>query len=126
MPIEGLRSKRVAASVREELASIVAYELKDPRASGAVVTAVEMAGDLRSAKVRVRLLEGGQDAARRNALLEALGRASSLLRREITQRLALRTAPELKFYYDEGVERATRIEELLAEISDEQRHRPPR
>jgi ribosome-binding factor A len=123
MPIEGMRSKRVGASVREELASIVAHELKDPRTIGAVVTDVEMAGDLRSAKVRVRLLEGGQDAARRDELLKALGRASSLLRREITQRLGLRSAPELRFYYDEGADRSSRIDELLAEIAEERRPR---
>jgi ribosome-binding factor A len=123
MPIEGMRSKRVGASVHEELASIVANELKDPRAAGAVVTAVEMAGDLRSARVRVRLLEGGDDARRRDELLQALEKASSLLRREVTQRLGLRSAPELRFFYDEGADRTTRIEEILAEIERERRSR---
>jgi ribosome-binding factor A len=118
-----MRSKRVGATVLEELASIVANELKDPRAAGAVITAVEMAGDLRSARVRVRLLEGGDDARRRAELLKALEKASSLLRREVTQRLGLRSAPELRFFYDEGVDSTTRIERILAEIEQERRSR---
>jgi ribosome-binding factor A len=82
-----------------------------------------MAKDLRSARIRVRLLEGGDDPARRRALLEALGRAAGMLRREVTQRLGLRSAPLLRFVYDEGPEDATRVEQLLAEIQAERGRR---
>jgi ribosome-binding factor A len=118
-----MRAKRVGEGVREELATLVAHELKDPRAAGAVVTGVEMTGDLRSARVRVRLLAGGEDIEGRRRLVEALGRASGMLRREVTQRLRLRTAPELKFVYDDGADRSTRVEEILAEIEAEKRGR---
>lgn len=117
----GVRAKRVAEGVREELASLVAREVKDPRAAGAVVTRVEMTGDLRSAKVWVRLLEATEDADRRRELVDALSRAAGMLRREVTHRLGLRHAPTLRFLYDEGVERSTRVEELLAEIERERR-----
>ena len=119
----GMRARRVGEGVREELAALVARELKDPRAAGAVVTGVEMTDDLRSARVRVRLLAGGEDLEGRKRLVEALGRAAGMLRREITQRLRLRTAPELKFVYDDGADRSTRGEELLAEIEAERRSR---
>jgi ribosome-binding factor A len=119
----GMRARRVGEGVREELATLVAHELKDPRAAGAVVTGVEMTGDLRSARVRVRLLAGGEDLEGRRRLVEALGRAAGMLRREVTQRLRLRTAPELKFVYDDGADRSTRVEELLAEIEVERRGR---
>jgi ribosome-binding factor A len=119
----GMRARRVGEGVREELATLVAHELKDPRAAGAVVTGVEMTGDLRSARVKVRLLAGGEDIEGRRRLVEALGRAAGMLRREVTQRLRLRTAPELKFVYDDGADRSTRVEELLAEIEAEKRGR---
>jgi ribosome-binding factor A len=119
----GMRARRVGEGVREELATLVAHELKDPRAAGAVVTGVEMTGDLRSARVRVRLLAGGEDLEGRRRLVEALGRAAGMLRREVTQRLRLRTAPELRFVYDDGADRSTRVEELLAEIEVERRGR---
>jgi ribosome-binding factor A len=121
----GMRARRVGEGVREELAALVARELKDPRAAGAVVTGVEMTDDLRSARVRVRLLAGGEDLEGRKRLVEALGRAAGMLRREITQRLRLRSAPELKFVYDDGADRSTRVEELLAEIEAERRSRSP-
>ncbi len=127
MPAEqGLRVKRVAEGVREELATLVSRDVKDPRAAGAVVTRVEMTGDLRSAKVWVRLLEATDDVARRKEIVDALTRASGMLRREVTQRLALRNAPTLRFLYDEGLERSTRVDQLLAEIEVERRNRGER
>jgi ribosome-binding factor A len=118
------RVRRVEKALREELASMLAHEVKDPGAAGAVVTRVQLANDLRSAKVLVRVLEGGDDPARRAALLAALLRATGMLRREVTQRLQLRSAPELRFTYDDGLDNTTRVEQLLAEIEAE--NKPPR
>ena len=115
------RVLRVAQGVREELALLLSDEVRDPGVEGAVVTRVEMAGDLRSAKVHVRLLEGGDDPARRKVLLASLGRAAGMLRREVGQRLSLRFAPELRFFYDEGSDNASRIEQILAEIEADRR-----
>jgi ribosome-binding factor A len=122
-PDKGLRVKRVEESVRVEIASLVADEVKDPRAAGAIVTRVEMGGDLRAARVHVRLLEGGDAAARRREVVDALRRASGMLRREVTQRLGLRFAPELKFFYDDGVDHVTNVERVLAEIEAERKGR---
>jgi ribosome-binding factor A len=120
MPTEhDVRVKRVAEGVREELADLLGGELRDPGIQGAIVSRVEMSNDLRNARVFVRMLEGGDDGERRKSLLAALGRAAGLLRREVTQRLSLRHAPELRFSYDEGLDHTTRIETLLAEIASE-------
>ena len=115
------RLLRIAQGVREELASLLGDEVRDPGAAGAVVTGVVMAGDLRSARVNVRLLEGGDDATRRKQLIAALTRAAGMLRREVGQRLGLRFAPELRFFYDDGSDNASRVEELLAEIEADRR-----
>jgi ribosome-binding factor A len=48
--------------------------------------------------------------------VKALGGAGAKLRREVTQRVGLRSAPELKFFFDSGQDAITRIEELLEEV----------
>lgn len=116
---QGTRVLRVERGLREELAAMLVGEVRDPGAAGAVVSRVTMSKDLRSARVYVRLLEGGADAARRKAVIDALYRASGMLRSELTRRLSLRFAPELRFEYDEGVDKSDRIERLLAEIEAE-------
>jgi ribosome-binding factor A len=113
------RSVRVAARVQEELASLIAREARDPRLAGVVVSRVEMPDDLRSARVYVRLLEGGE--ARRDEALAGLARASGMLRREVTGRVGLKFAPDLRFYYDSAQEKVARIEELLEEVRREEK-----
>jgi ribosome-binding factor A len=119
----GTRVRRIGEAVREELSLLLSGDVKDPGAAGAIVTRVDMSSDLRSARVQVRLLEGGGDAGRRHTVVEALGRASGMLRREVTQRLGLRYAPELRFFYDEGLDGTMRVEQLLAEIEAERSRR---
>ncbi|HEY6459808.1 MAG TPA: 30S ribosome-binding factor RbfA [Polyangiaceae bacterium] len=122
MPSEhDTRVRRVEKGLREELASLLAGAVKDPGAAGAIVTRVEVTKDLRSAKVFIRLLEGGDDAERRRAVLAALGRASGMLRREVGHALSLRHAPELRFTYDEGLDATNRVEQILAEIASEKK-----
>jgi ribosome-binding factor A len=118
---KGMRVKRVEESVREELSALVGTEVKDPRAAGAIVTRVQMASDLRSARVHIRVLDDHDDVAHRREVVETLRRASGMLRREVTQRLGLRFAPELKFQYDDGVDQVTSVERVLAEIAAERK-----
>lgn len=122
---EPKRSVRVGERVREELASMISLEVRDPRVRGAAVTDVTMTADLQLAKVRVRLMhvEANEEAAKRKALLAGLQSASGMLRREVAQRLGLRFAPKLVFHYDESPEAKDRIDRLLDEIAREPKAR---
>ena len=87
---------------------MLAREVRDPGAAGADR---HPRGDdrrpRRRARVRATARRDGDDEDAR-APLAALGRASMLLRREVTQRLGLRYAPELRFFYDDGLDTVTR------------------
>jgi ribosome-binding factor A len=54
-------------------------------------------------------------------VLQGLEAATPRVRREVAEQLNLQKAPELRFVYDEGVEHANRVEELLREIEDERK-----
>ena len=109
------RAARVSERIREELAWLLTREVRDPGAAGAIVSRVEMTDDLKTVRVYVRTLEGkGQDQ-----VLAALKRASSMLRRQVTTRVGLRFAPELKFFYDDRLDAVNRIEQLLEEVKRE-------
>jgi ribosome-binding factor A len=125
MPGEVKRAIRVGERLRQELSTLIATEARDPRVSGVVVARIHMPDDLRNARVFIRLLEGGDDVKRRAEALEGLARAAGMLRREVTKRMKLRFAPALQFVYDEGQDKVTRIEELLAEVKADERAREP-
>jgi ribosome-binding factor A len=119
------RSVRLSARVAKELAWALGRDVRDPRVADVTVTRVEMPDDLRTARVYVRLLSpgAGQDEELRRSALVGLSRASGLLRKTIASRLGLRVTPELKFFYDEGLDDVTRIEMLLEEVHAEERTR---
>lgn len=113
-PRDSRRADRVGEAVREEVAAFLARDAKDPRITGLVtVTAVEMTRDLRHANVFVSVM--GDDAAKESTL-EALTATAPHLRGRVGRALRLQFAPELSFRLDQSVQRAARIETLLAEI----------
>lgn len=105
----GHRPKRVAELVLRELGELLRRgAIKDPAVVDITITAVDMAPDLRSAKVFFSVLGGGSETA-----LTGLERARGFVRRELARRLRLKVAPELHFRLDQSLDRAARIERLL-------------
>lgn len=103
----------------ELMALLMRGGVRDPAVRDTVVTAVRINADLRNARVYVRLMEASPSAARQAALLRGLGRATPFIRRELSPKLALKYQPELKFYWDDGLDEAVRIESLLDGIRQE-------
>ena len=114
------RSERLAEEIREEVARMIASELKDPRLGFVTVTRVELAHDLGYAKVHVGVL--GSEAEREKSLV-ALRSAAGFMRRELGRRLRVHHTPEIDFRYDKGLDATDRVARLLQE--DAQRERPP-
>ena len=107
------RTDRVASVVRQVLGELLTFEVKDPRVRGAVISDVEITGDLREARVFVIPPE---DKAEASAMMDGLNRASGYLRRELGQRVELRVTPQLDFRYDRSIEYGNRIEQKLREL----------
>ena len=100
--------------MREEIATFLANDVKDPRILGLVtVTAVEVSRDLRHAKVFVSVL--GSDS-QRSATFEGLEAVAGHLRGRVGRALRLRVAPEFEFKNDESIAHAAHIEQLLAQV----------
>ena len=105
--------ERLGEALREEIETIVEGELADPRIGLATVTAVELAEDMRTARVLVAV-EGRDEEAERS--LEGLTAAAGFIRRQLAGRLKLRRAPELFFVLDRSEKYQARIDELLQRV----------
>jgi ribosome-binding factor A len=117
------RPDRVAEGIREEVATFLAEDVKDPRITGFVtVTGVDVTRDLRHAKVFVSVMGTDEE---KSATFEGLASVASHLRPRVGRALRLRLAPEISFHADESVARASRIETLLAQIKEEDAARAP-
>ena len=104
------RMRRVDEAMREVLSAAITSELKDPRVGFVTVTAVDTAPDLRHARVYVSVL--GADPVRRRSL-DGLRSAHGYLQRRVADELHLKHTPTLDFVYDDTLDRAQRIDELL-------------
>lgn len=111
----GRRPRQVGDVVRAELARLLREELRDPAIGFATITDVEMAADLRSARVHVSVF-GDAEAFR--TTVAALNHARGLLRSLVGRNCGLRYAPELHFVEDHTLERGARINELLRKLPD--------
>src|SRR3954462_13978641 len=103
------RMRRVNEAVREVVSEGLG-DLKDPRIGFVTVTAVETSPDLRHARVLVSVLGNRQE---RDESLAGLQRAHGVLQAEIARVTHMKRMPELKFVYDEIVEKGMRINEIL-------------
>ena len=101
--------------MREEIATFLANDIKDPRILGLVtVTAVEVTRDLRHAKVYVSVM--GEPEEQRETF-KTLEHASGFLRHELAQRLTVRYTPELEFRFDDSIARGAHVLDLINRVN---------
>jgi ribosome-binding factor A len=108
-----IRPERVAELIQREVVEILDRHLRDPRIHGVTVTDVEVSPDLKYATIFFSTLEGGETRAQ---VVKGLDRAAPAVRHILAPRLGLREVPEVRFRFDESLERGQRVEELLRKL----------
>ena len=104
------RTQRIESEIQRVLAALIAREVKDPRVGNVTVTAVSVAPDMGSARVFFTPFAALHPPAQVRA---GLTHAAGFLRGELGRRLGLRHAPRLEFVFDESVESAARLTQLI-------------
>ena len=107
---QGTSNRKVNEQAREVIASILLFEVSDPRLTLVTVTGCEVSYD-RSACNVYYTCEPERYADAAAALEGARGRIRSLMARK----LSWRVAPELRFYRDGSVDAAETVGKYLAE-----------
>jgi ribosome-binding factor A len=106
------RQLRVGELIRHELAAMLSRgDIHDPIIEGHMITVpeVHMSPDLRLATIYVMPLGGRNE----QEVVEALDRNKRFIRGEISHRVNLKFAPDIRFRIDERFDEAERIEKLL-------------
>ena len=116
----GGRHSRIEAQMQRVLADLISREVKDPRVGNVTITAVEVAHDLATARIFFVPFAGGQEPA---AVAEGLARASGFLRGAVGRQVGLRHAPRLSFVFDDSLDKAMHLTDLIerAVASDTER-----
>lgn len=110
------RIERIQALIKARVARVIDSELADPRRGMITITRVEVDRELTRCSIYWSIL-GDEKARRLNQKM--LDHAASYVQREVAATLTTRTTPQVRFVFDEGVERSTRMDTLLGEIRKE-------
>lgn len=109
------KSGRLASDVQRIISGMIP-DLKDPRVKGQMLTVVrcEVSRDRTSARVYVSSMNGFESA---KEAVKGLESASGFIRREISDVLHIRKAPELKFIADDSSEYSAHIAKMLKDLN---------
>ena len=110
--------ERMVEALREELSTILAGELADPRIGLVTITDLVMNEGGKSARVFVSVSGDDKEA---EASIEGLRNASGFIKHELSENLGLRHVPDLLWTLDRSETVKGRINELLTRIDKRSR-----
>jgi len=103
------RPQRLGDLIQREVSELIRMEVRDPRVGMITITSVDVSPDITHAKIFFTVLE----KEKLPATLEGLKRSAGFLRAQLAKRIKMYTTPELRFVYDESVERGDRLSRLI-------------
>jgi len=109
------RAGRMADQIHKDIMNILRTKVKDPRVTWVTVNDVEITNDYSLASIYYTVLNQSEagDAGK------ALEKAKGFIRSELSKGLTTYTVPQLKFVFDESLERGSKILGLISQVSSE-------
>jgi ribosome-binding factor A len=114
MAKDNARARRLGAEIQRELTQLLRRDIKDERIGNVTITAVDVAGDLRTAKVYYLVFgKAGADPRVQAGLTSAAG----FLRNALSKSLMIRYTPTLSFELDTSIEHGVRLTQLIDQVN---------
>ena len=119
-----IRTERVASLFQREIAGILGSEFADQLHPMVTVTGVRVTADLSIAYVDISVM--ADSMGQKQAVLSKLKDLTPRIRKSLGQaiRHQVKSIPELRFFLDETLEHASRMDELFGRIRKERTSRP--
>jgi ribosome-binding factor A len=114
------RIERLNQLIRQEISELLHRQINDPRLGGFIaVTEVSTSLDLKYAKIFACRIGGVEE---KQEILSALAGASGFLRKELAKRIKVRRIPELRFEWDDSIERGAHLLNLIDKAKPDREH----
>src|SRR5580700_834865 len=108
------RARRLGEQIQRELTDLLRRDVKDGRIGNVTITAVDVTGDLRTAKVHYLVFgKEGPDPKVQAGLTSAAG----FLRNALAKSLMIRYTPTLTFALDTSIEQGVRLSQLIDSVN---------
>lgn len=110
-----IKLERLSHILVEEIGKVLQNEVKDKELKFVTITDVKIASDLSHAKVYFTLL----DENKKEEVSNSLKKASGFIRTKLCNSVEIRKMPELHFMYDESINYATKIENIIDKLKED-------
>lgn len=105
--------KKLATDIKREISFIINTRIKDPRIGFVTITDVRLSVDGKYLDIYFSTMGKSRHIEKS---MDALKRSSGFIKRNLSSSMRLRNVPELKFIYDDSIDRGMRITEILGNI----------
>jgi ribosome-binding factor A len=108
------RARRLGEQIQREITELLRRDVKDERIGNVTITAVNVTGDLRTARVYYLIFgKDGPDPKVQRGLESAAG----FLRNALSKSLMIRYTPTLSFELDSSIEHGVRLTQLIDSVN---------
>jgi len=108
------RLLKAGEAIREVVSMAILTELRDPRVKNVTVIGVEVAPDMREAKILVSIMGSESQQA---TSLRGLKNSAGFLQSKIAERIDTRYTPKLTFVADDGVKKSLALAQILDQLA---------
>jgi len=112
------RTAKAARAIREIISTAILLELNDPRIKNVTVLDIDVATDMRSAKVYVSIMG---DEKEQSLCLRGLESSRGYLQKKIADRLTTRYIPVLTFVLDDSVKKSVEASRILKQLAEDRK-----
>jgi len=114
MPKEFGRNQRVGQFIKEELSVLIQRDFPLNEYGMITLSNVDLSPDLNNATIYITAFS---NKISKEELVTEINTRASYFRHELSQMLTSRGVPSLRFKYDESIERAQRLTDIINSVS---------
>ena len=108
-----VRTDKVSEEIKHKISEVLFKDLSELNLGLVTVTKVVTSRDLKTSKIYLSFL-GSKQTGQEN--IEKINFRKKQIRMHLGSKIYLKSVPELLFYYDDTLEYANKIDELIKEI----------
>jgi ribosome-binding factor A len=108
-----IRAEKVSEEIKHRVSEVLTKDLEELNLGLVTVTKVIVSNDLKTAKIYLSFLGNKVSAPE---CIDKINYRKKLIRMHLSSKLYLKSMPDLFFYYDDTIEYANHIDELIKQI----------
>lgn len=108
--IEMDRTRKAEIDLKREISFIINTKAKDPRIGFITIIDTKLSSDFKWLDVFVSIM-GEEDEINRS--LEGLRNCCGFIKKNLQQRLKLKSIPDIRFLYDKSIDKGIKISKIL-------------